>query len=362
MGILRVILALSVVIEHIHALPQRFLLGGRLAVELFFIISGFYMALVLNTKYLKSRNGIRAFFAARALRIFPIYWMILFLTLVASAGSFLLRSNWGALQPFSEYKSTLPVGTTIGFIVANIMIIGQDVLLFLGFDQNMNIGPVWQASNNNVFPYDFMLVPQMWSVSLELMFYAIAPFILERSRIKFLIFVFLASCILKAILIFWGSGASPPWDYRFFPAELCYFLGGALACHAYLNGRLTSASKLLSTAILGSWMIGIIIYPLFPNRQVIDIFYLVAMMLSVPSLFNLTKTSSLDSAIGELSYPIYLVHLLAIWIIQFGLGLSPYQTMASALPITLLSGYLIVRLVERPLEKYRHRLATRIAK
>ena len=361
MGILRVIFALSVVIEHIHALPQRFLLGGRLAVELFFIISGFYMALVLNTKYLKSSNGIRAFFAARALRIFPIYWMILFLTLVASAGSFLLRSNWGALQPFSEYKNTLPVGPMIGFILANVIIIGQDVLLFLGFDQNMNIEPVWQASNNNVFPYDFMMVPQMWSVSLELMFYAIAPFILKRSRIKFLIFVFLASCTLKAILIL-GPGASSPWDYRFFPAELCYFLGGALACHAYLNGRLTSASKLLSKAILGSWMIGIIIYPLFPNRQVIDIFYLVAMMLSVPSIFKLTKNSSLDSAIGELSYPIYLVHLLAIWILQLGLGLSPYQTMASVLPITLLSGYLIVRFVERPLDKYRHGLATRIAK
>ena len=51
MGLLRIVLALSVLLEHAMAWHGYRMLGGPLAVQCFFIISGFYMGLVLNEKY-----------------------------------------------------------------------------------------------------------------------------------------------------------------------------------------------------------------------------------------------------------------------------------------------------------------------
>ena len=48
MGLLRLLLALAVVGAHSGF---AFILEGREAVTLFFIISGFYMALILNESY-----------------------------------------------------------------------------------------------------------------------------------------------------------------------------------------------------------------------------------------------------------------------------------------------------------------------
>ncbi|KFF58192.1 hypothetical protein JF66_20400, partial [Cryobacterium sp. MLB-32] len=78
---LRFLLALAVVAAHAGTLwPSTFAgVGGIVAVEAFFIISGFYMGLVLNGTY-RNRKG--AFYANRALRIFPEFWIVVIVTLV----------------------------------------------------------------------------------------------------------------------------------------------------------------------------------------------------------------------------------------------------------------------------------------
>jgi peptidoglycan/LPS O-acetylase OafA/YrhL len=56
MGILRVYLALCVIAAHSHrVLPWR-MHDGRQAVQIFYIISGFYMAMVLSTRYSSARD------------------------------------------------------------------------------------------------------------------------------------------------------------------------------------------------------------------------------------------------------------------------------------------------------------------
>ena len=50
MGLLRFILAASVVLAHSGDFFGFKFTGGLIAVETFFIISGFYMALILDTK------------------------------------------------------------------------------------------------------------------------------------------------------------------------------------------------------------------------------------------------------------------------------------------------------------------------
>ena len=67
MGIIRLLLALAVLLAHVENAPAFLLrfIPGSLAVQCFYIISGFYMALVLNGKYSSKRD----FYFNRFLRL-----------------------------------------------------------------------------------------------------------------------------------------------------------------------------------------------------------------------------------------------------------------------------------------------------
>lgn len=78
MGLVRVFLALAVVATHNQF--QSPFLHASFAVNLFFAISGFCMALVLNQKYTE-RNPAR-FYIARYLRLWPTYFVVLMLVAI----------------------------------------------------------------------------------------------------------------------------------------------------------------------------------------------------------------------------------------------------------------------------------------
>ncbi|MFM7821155.1 MAG: hypothetical protein ACKPAF_10065, partial [Actinomycetota bacterium] len=58
MGLLRVLLALSVVMSHFVNWEAPFYtgFGGDTSVEIFFLVSGFYIALILENSYKSIRN------------------------------------------------------------------------------------------------------------------------------------------------------------------------------------------------------------------------------------------------------------------------------------------------------------------
>jgi len=75
--------------------------------------------------------------------------------------------------------------------------------------------------------YPGLIIPQAWTLGLEISFYLIAPFILARKKILFLLLIF--SFAIRIILHQIGLGREDPWVYRFFPAELAFFILGALS-------------------------------------------------------------------------------------------------------------------------------------
>jgi len=77
MGTLRLLLAFAVVIGHSAPIPGLPLLGAGLAVKVFFVVSGLYMALILSEKYEAQPHGRWLFYSNRFLRIFPLYWVVL---------------------------------------------------------------------------------------------------------------------------------------------------------------------------------------------------------------------------------------------------------------------------------------------
>src|SRR3954467_14245222 len=93
MGLLRFILAASVIAAHSSPILGIPMAGGLLSVQLFFMISGYYMALILETKYLTKPDGYRLFLSNRFLRIFPSYFLILFLSIAFYTLSYVLTHN-----------------------------------------------------------------------------------------------------------------------------------------------------------------------------------------------------------------------------------------------------------------------------
>jgi peptidoglycan/LPS O-acetylase OafA/YrhL len=83
MGCFRLFLALSVLASHYWFWRINFWMGAYIAVTAFYVISGFYMSLVLDTKY-TGRRGLLTFYSNRALRLFPVYWIVLLLTAIAN--------------------------------------------------------------------------------------------------------------------------------------------------------------------------------------------------------------------------------------------------------------------------------------
>jgi peptidoglycan/LPS O-acetylase OafA/YrhL len=61
LGMIRFLLALAVVGAHVGKLPYTVQLGSLLAVQSFYIISGFLIALVWTNKYQRRSNGLFLF-------------------------------------------------------------------------------------------------------------------------------------------------------------------------------------------------------------------------------------------------------------------------------------------------------------
>ena len=127
MGILRLLFALSVVFTH---LDLRFLVGGRIAVELFFMTSGYLIAGIISSNKYSSRKN---FILSRLVRIYPIYFITLIATLIFNftIGS----SDLSAVYKFLlENRNYFLIFLSI---LVNFMILGQDLLFFIKYSPNV---------------------------------------------------------------------------------------------------------------------------------------------------------------------------------------------------------------------------------
>ena len=104
MGILRFLLAACVVAGHSTPIMGLPLLEAGMAVKAFFMISGFYMTLILSGKYrVRNAEGYWLFISNRFLRIYPSYLVVLGVSLVFyAAASVKLHAPVDRLQMWVE--------------------------------------------------------------------------------------------------------------------------------------------------------------------------------------------------------------------------------------------------------------------
>ena len=126
MGTIRLLLALAVVFTHSYG---YLFTGGKLAVQLFYIISGYLMSLILLNN--KTYSNLYKFYSNRLLRLFPVYWGVAILTFVY----FLVNYIIGGEDFF--FQTYFDVGFLAGFslFLSNPLISEQSQLQSLHLHQ-----------------------------------------------------------------------------------------------------------------------------------------------------------------------------------------------------------------------------------
>lgn len=339
MGLLRLLLAAAVVLAHTPLHDE--LTGGRLAVESFFMISGFYVALVLDRSYRRPTD----FYVNRYLRLAPTY-------LVLAAASLV---SWVAfdVKPFDESAQSLAGLTTpaAGFLAfTNLTMFFQDVVMFLC---DAPTGLHWVSDFRRCTPplFGYLLIPQAWSLGVEIAFYATAPWLLKLST-RTLLGVVLASMGIKALLFAQGL-RHDPWDYRFFPSELFLFLTGSLVYRGRSAWRLLADDCLPSLKVWGM-IVFTLVFSSLPFGGGLAYLYLSLLALSLPALLKFSSDRTWDRQLGELSYPLYLCHVLVIsWLHSSSLEMAPWPYSLCALGSALALSWSMYRLVDLPMERFR---------
>jgi len=354
MGSLRFLLAVTVVFTHAAG---GGLIGGRFAVECFFMISGYLISYVLTEA--KSYDSTWKFYVNRALRILPLYYLVVLISFPAYLVAHIMfyeNNQFGAL-------SQMPLGVIflIGFL--NLIIIGQDQLFFLSLHGNtLNWTGDFLASDVEL--YRGLMIPQSWTLSIEFLFYMIAPFILNRKKVIYLLLA-LSAC-LRILFIWKGFGLSDPWVYRFFPTELMFFLIGTLSHQVWAPFTLKMNYR---TYLLCKWA-GIVLIPIyfvtFPfwrsNYIARNLFLFLLLSAVLPFFFKIQNENKLDNFLGQLSFPIYIWHILVIVFVgglSEKIGLHPLVRICLIILTTLLVSLLGLLLLDSRVQKVRQAFRTR---
>jgi peptidoglycan/LPS O-acetylase OafA/YrhL len=207
--------------------------------------------------------------------------------------------------------------------------------------------------------YDY--VRPGWSIGVEICFYLIAPFFIRNMRV--IMSLAIVSLLVNLIWIHLGAKFEP-WRCMFFPSVLYLFMMGAMAYHIFLGDWLKKINW--KDALLA---ITFMIIMLFVSKKVnadrplyftFEPLKFLEYALVIPILFSITKNFKFDRLVGELSYPVYLSHVLIYTIIlSFGLPATKI-TGTLALIVSIAISFVLTRVVEIPIDKWRHRSAKRL--
>ncbi len=358
MGCCRLLLAISVVLVHSGVFSP--MIGGELAVQAFFAMSGFYMSLILNGKY--AAGDYWLFLSNRLIRLLPTYWVVLAISLVIN-GLFYVCADTATVSftTWVDHWSTLSNETRLYLLGANLFLLGQDWLMFTALAPDTGELYFAQEFAREAVPsHVFLIIPPAWSLGLELTFYIIAPWIVRR-RIRVLAGLVCISFLIRAVSYAVFTHRDP-WSYRFFPAEVGVFLFGVLAQR--LSCR-DAEGRLHGIFNHAGWVVLAIVCAFICSLRISkDFAVLAAFACCLPILFSTTNSSHLDRFLGELSYPVYIGHGLVATLIVLTCRTLHIEITAALSAVALVCGSLLMAvwlnfLIERPIDRIRQR---RVAK
>lgn len=341
---LRFYAALSVVVQHIMYSPHdwfgvpllpdtvgRLFINGTDAVDLFFVLSGFLITYLLLVEREKTGTvQVRRFYLRRILRIWPVYFLILFIT-----GFVLPRIAPDFKNPLADPTFTLMM------------------LFFLG---------------NIAFPiyYPFPPLEHLWSIAVEEQFYLAIPFVARSgvNLVKFFITVMVACWVVLGTLSFMGNALGVILITLRYD---CIAIGGLFACAYYYQHPVL---KWIYHPVAGFGSVAAVMFMAVFVQPRPDLLYTVisdfifgVLILNVATnpRFPLKFTHPVLEYLGNLSYSIYMYHpllLLVFFKLFYGkMGPELYQILAYPIVIILSLGIALVsyRFYETPFLRLKER-------
>lgn len=343
MGLLRFIYAIAVVLIHTNPIFGFTLLSRDLAVWSFFIISGFYMGLILNEKYIGKNKSFLLFLSNRFLRIYPVYVASLILTFAI----LLILTSFHVPNPLSEYLA-FQTGIT-----ARIWDFFRNTTLL--------IAPEY-FYEPKTFP-GYLFLSQAWTLQLELLFYFFAPFLFRKKWYVVILSLFIILIFdykfLYPLKLFSGQSLI----YRFF-ANVPFFLMGGVSYKLYSGLSKFKFKKSTLSVVFIAFLLITFSYnylhlslPFVSSYHHTDWLYYIGLLVVIPFVFLYTKKSKIDRLIGELSYPAYIIHTLVITLLVV---LFPKNTTSplysiSVVLITTFAAILLAYFVDRRVDAWRQR-------
>jgi peptidoglycan/LPS O-acetylase OafA/YrhL len=191
-------------------------------------------------------------------------------------------------------------------------------------------------------------------------FYALAPFLFRSWKLVLLVFLGAMAARYYVVYLQGYSVQSSPSVYHAFPMLVGFFMLGYLAKRVY--EKWTHRHPRLLT--LSGLALAVAIVPLDLNRSQFDGkgFYLALGLLALvlPLLFDRTKDSRISNWLGDVSYPLYLLHMPLI--IAFGslfvLQLDGHPVLAGTLSglafvaVCILASAVVHAYVELPVGRF----------
>jgi peptidoglycan/LPS O-acetylase OafA/YrhL len=273
----RFILALCVLQAHLLVIGSEWLAWQ--AVFSFYVVSGFLITLILNQDYGFEWNGFVRFAVNRALRLLPIYYIVIGLTALAIL----------FIGPLDQLNGSITLPYNAAEWLENLSVLGLG-----GFAHNA--------------PH--RLSPTAWSLAVEGFCYGLLGLFFAKSWARLLLMLAVGVVIAAAQIA--GALGEPDYGarghYRVIQAGLIPFAVG-LAYFArqsplftYTRGKLAILYGLLLANFLGGYLSDF-------HRYVSGLYIVIVLNAAlVPMLFGRAGTNWWQKMLGGIAYPVFLSH------------------------------------------------------
>jgi peptidoglycan/LPS O-acetylase OafA/YrhL len=272
-----------------HWLPRwvyNHLESGSLGVNLFFVMSGFLIGEILllqRDKQVKRSRSIYTFYSRRALRIFPLYYMVLLLYAVFFTTGGILK--WNATY------------------TTNIL----------------------ECLNADLLTREFA---HLWSLCVEEQFYMLFPFLIfflpNKIFLRLLVAMILISFVFRFSVTELKFGNYTAYSYRLLPACFDCLLGGVslayLKCYHLEKLNRFFSKKTLVFSLIGLSLVLVPVLKLSNNDLMMNTLFRLnsgflgilligySVITGFKGLTQLFLENKFISYLGKISYGIYLFH------------------------------------------------------
>jgi len=318
---LRGIAAMTVVL--FHSFGGSLAPNAHLAVDLFFILSGFVIAYSYDDR-LRSGMATSDFIAKRLIRLYPM-------GLVGALGGILIAVVHNTTNPADAYPPG-SIAASGGLSLA--------MLPYLG-----------QAINNNAFSFN----PPLWSLFFELaanLAYVLCARWLSNTVLMLIVLSGLAGVVMGGPL----GGNDKATILLGFPRVACGFFGGVLLCRLWCAGKLPKVNgNFLALATIVSAFF--FIPKLIGGWTFLPVYGAFVAVIVCAAGAKTSPTDKYCALLGDVSYPLYLLHWLTLYIFTWAgakVGLSgpkyPILAMGHWLCAPIIA-YVVARIYEMPLRR-----------